>query len=297
MPIASSDIPNLLLAGIDSAFFEAYNTTIPQDWQQIAMTIPSTKDTETYAWLGELAGMREWLGDRQIKALSEYAYSLKNRAWEDSIGVDTFTLEDDQYGQIAIRARSLGEQARMHRDQIVVETLVAGTTGDCYDGQDFFDASHSSADSGTQSNLGSSALSAASLDATRIAMAKFANDRGVRMGIIPDTIVIPVDLERVAKELILSPYNPESANQVVNTNQGTYRIIVSPWLTDTNNWFMLCTNRVVKPLIFQNRLEPIFSNQTQLSASSFMRHQYMYGVAARYAVGYGMWQMAYCHVV
>jgi phage major head subunit gpT-like protein len=59
-------------------------------------------------------------------------------------------------------------------------------------------------------------------------------------------------------------------------------------------WFLLDTSRLVKPVIFQNRMEPKFTSLNQDNDQNvFMLDEYLYGVRARYNVGFGLWQMAF----
>lgn len=59
-------------------------------------------------------------------------------------------------------------------------------------------------------------------------------------------------------------------------------------------WYLLCTTRPVKPLIFQMRRVPQLTRMDQdTDEANFMRSEYRYGVDYRGAVGYGLWQTAY----
>ena len=59
-------------------------------------------------------------------------------------------------------------------------------------------------------------------------------------------------------------------------------------------WFLLAANEVIKPIIFQSRKAPVFVSKDNLSDDNvFDNRQFIYGVDARYAVGYGFWQMAW----
>lgn len=59
-------------------------------------------------------------------------------------------------------------------------------------------------------------------------------------------------------------------------------------------WFLLCTSEVVKPIIFQNRKKAQFVSKDQPdSEGAFWQKKFFYGADARYAVGYGFWQMAW----
>ena len=296
MAIVKSDIPKLLEAGLRAVFFDAYEVA-PSDWERIATVVPSEHDTEKYAWLGSAPKMREFKDERIPAGLLPHDYSIKNKTWEASIAVERAALEDDQYGQIKLRTQGLAEEAKRHQDELVFSLLKDGFANLCYDGQYFFDTDHAEGDSGTQSNKGTSALSASSLQAAFTAIMKFKDDKGKPMGIVPDTLVVPPDLKWTATELLESVYAPEVVSGKTDTRRnvlsGVVELIVSPYLTDTNDWFLLSTRRIVKPVIFQSRVPIEFAALEGESEAGFMRDQFVYGVRARYNVGYGLWQLAY----
>jgi len=304
MPIVKSDIPKLLEAGLRTVFFEAYEAAA-SEWERIATVVPSEHDTEKYAWLGSVPKMREFKDERVPAGLLEHDYSIKNKTWEASIAVDRAALEDDQYGQIKLRVQGLGEEARRHQDELVFGLMKDGFASLCYDGQYFFDTDHSEGDSGTQSNKGTDALASSSLQGAITAMSKFKDDKGKPMGIVPDTLVVAPDLKWTALELVGSPVvvvkvgegtagtGATAPTPYRNVLEGLLDVVVSPYLTDTNDWLLLCTRRVVKPIIFQSRVPVEFAALEANSENGFMRDQYVYGVRARYNVGFGLWQMAY----
>ena len=297
MGVVKSDIPKMLEAVLKATFFEAYEGAPVGDWGRIATLVPSTADTEKYAWLGNVPRMREFKDERVPAGLLEHDYSIKNKTWEASIGVDRAALEDDQYGQIKLRIQGLAGETRRHQDELTFTLLKNGFTGLCHDGQCFFDTDHSEGDSGTQVNKGNAALSASALQAAFTAMMKFKDDKGKPMGTIPDTLVVPPDLKWTAMELLESVYAPDTAagktEMRKNVLSGALDMIVSPYLSDSNDWLLLCTKRVVKPIIFQSRVPVEFAALEANSENGFMRDEYVYGVRARYNVGYGLWQLAY----
>lgn len=67
--------------------------------------------------------------------------------------------------------------------------------------------------------------------------------------------------------------------------------------TDGGNgtpWFLIDSSRAIKPIIFQERKKPVFTMKDRPEDDNvFMRKQFLYGVDARYNVGYGMWQFAW----
>ena len=72
---------------------------------------------------------------------------------------------------------------------------------------------------------------------------------------------------------------------------------ISNLLTPSSNpgepWYLLCTTRPIRPMIFQKRKDYLLRRKDQPSDDNvFMRGEYLYGVDARVNVGYGLWQLA-----
>lgn len=307
--LTRSDIPNLLLPGLKTVFYGAYEAADSRRFEQVATIIPSDKAEEKYGWLGAIPTMRQWKDERIPAGLKEHKYSLENLDYEASIAVHKNAIADDQYGQIKIRVQEMGQEAARHSEQIVFEAIAAGFATICYDGQYFFDTDHPSYDSdgnvsGTQTNKGTSALSASSLQDAVTAMMRFTNDKGKPMGIIPDTIVVGPELWVTVAETLFSMGKTDTANNNINAlavmeklGMPALKPIISPYLTDTNNWYLLCTNRLLKPIILQQRQTPEFGALEGSSDKGFMSKHYVYGVDERKAVGYALWQCAYGSLV
>ena len=59
-------------------------------------------------------------------------------------------------------------------------------------------------------------------------------------------------------------------------------------------WYLLDCSRAIKPVIFQQRIAPQFTEMTDdKDETVFMKDEYRYGVRARGNVGFGFWQMAH----
>lgn len=295
MALTRSDVPKLLEDGLKTVFFEALDSTVGTS-ERITTVIASESDQETYSWLGGTPVMREFVDERMPLGLQEHHYTIRNRTWESSIAVERAAVEDDKYGQIRLRVQDLARETRRHVDELVFTLLRDGFTAKCYDGRSFFDDQHPGC-SGTQSNLGGAELDAASLQAAITAMMKFRDDRGRFLGIVPDLLVVPPELQWTAMELLESAYRPEdgptAVQPVSNVLRGRLDLLVSPYLTYPGDWFVLSTKGFIRPIILQMRSPVEFSSLEAASESGFMRDQYVYGVRARYNAGYGLWQMAY----
>ena len=82
----------------------------------------------------------------------------------------------------------------------------------------------------------------------------------------------------------------------MNVHKGQYKVIVTPFITDTDSWHLLATKRVTRPLIYQNRMPTDFVALEGNSEAGFMRDEYLYGVKNRFEIGYGDWRLAYANV-
>ncbi len=59
-------------------------------------------------------------------------------------------------------------------------------------------------------------------------------------------------------------------------------------------WFLLCDNRPLKPIIYQERKAPVFTSKDKNDDDNvFDRNEYVYGVDMRCNVGYGLPQLAW----
>ena len=130
-----------LRTGFNTAFKGGLGLATPQK-DRVAMTIRSTTASNTYGWLNQMPGMREWIGARVIQNLAESAYVITNRHFEETVGVDRNDIEDDNLGQYAMLMTRLGEAVAAFPEQLVWDLLKAGFSTNCYDGQFFFDTDH-----------------------------------------------------------------------------------------------------------------------------------------------------------
>src|SRR5258706_13937884 len=121
----------------------------------ISNNFNSTQDTETYAGLGNVPQLREWLGGKQVKTLSEYFVQISNKDWESTIRFKNKDLRRDKTAQIQARMGELATRSLSH-DAKLLSSIIdngAGTTvATAYDGLALFSASHAVGSSGTIAN-------------------------------------------------------------------------------------------------------------------------------------------------
>ena len=269
----------------------------PSSWDKIAMKVPSSTGSNLYAWLSAFPKMRRWVGEKHVKNLQAYSYSVVNEDWEATVAVNRNHIEDDQLGIYQPQAQMAGFSAKQLPDEIVYELVNNGFTALCYDGQYFFDVDHPVA-GGSVSNVSTKALSAATLaaaqtsyGAARTAMRRFKDEDGRPINISPTVLLVPPALEDTARALLTVDRLEDGKP---NPYKGTAELVVESRLTSDTAWFLLDTSKPVRPFIYQERKAPVFVQQTDPEADDvFSRKEYKFGAEARAAGGYGFWQMAY----
>jgi hypothetical protein len=110
------------------------------------------------------------------------------------------------------------------------------------DGEPLVEDDHptNSADDSTYDNQGTSALSYDAVVSTLIAGHDLDDDRGNPLPVIYDTLYVPTALQATAYEIVNAIGKPGGANNDANflASRGL-SVVVDPYLSDANNWFMI----------------------------------------------------------
>jgi len=235
--------------------------------------------------------MVEWKDVRTLKDLSNYDYTLVNKHYEATLQVDRDALNDDKYGMIKARIRGLARAYFKGITAGVFSQLDDGETLLAFDGAAFFADTRVIGASANIDNLLSMACSGSTTE-VRLALAagvnamrNFQDDQGNPMNLMPDTIVCGPEMEIMIKEALL----PGVAGTRRPEMDYVKTIVVSPWIDlDQTDWYLLCTSEEIKPVLFQNRQDPEFvSLDDSKGERAFIKRQFLYGVDARWATGFG----------
>src|SRR5574343_210146 len=114
-------------------------------FDRLAMTVPSSSPTLDYMAILDWPGVKEWLGDRQLRSLVGVNMQVTAKDWESTIVIKKNDIDDDQLGLYTPKVAMMGTMAKQHPN-ILLATLISngtGTTyGACYDGKAFFATDH-----------------------------------------------------------------------------------------------------------------------------------------------------------
>jgi phage major head subunit gpT-like protein len=271
---------NLLSTGFKAIFAKTFNDTAAP-LMDIATLVKSTNLQENYAWIGQIPDMQEWVGDRTVKELKDFNYTLANKPYEATVKVPSYNIEYDNAGVFAPAIAAMAEKAKKQGGKLVAQLLKDGTTKNGYDGVPFF-GDHT-VGAGTVSNKSAGALTGDNLLAAYAFMMGMQNDNGEAMGITPTLLVVGPSLFATAKKLV------DTQTAEGNPTFGLVKFVVEPTIVG-NAWYLMDTSKIIKPFIVQvakdGKLE---TDTTQL----FQTNHIHYGASWFGNAGYGLWQLAY----
>lgn len=307
MPDFSSHWAQLLSPALSDAFYVGYADQPASLIDTIFDVRGSVRADEQSIGVGVL-GSNGW----NFKDSGRVQYDDRKKGFPKTFTHVTFAkgfiverelIEDQLTGPAFDDARALGVSAFKKRElsaaSVFNNAFSSTTNADGYstlgpDAVVLCSASHprSADDATTWSNAGTSALSKANVAATRVSMMRFTDDRGDIMNVMPDTLIVPPELEDTAIEITKSVLDPSSANNAVNPQNGRFRSVVWNYLTDANNWFMTETSRQKQALRWYDRVRLQFGQE-----EDFDTFQAKYRARMRYSYGWVDSSWVYGHNV
>lgn len=166
-------------------------------------------------------------------------------------------IDDEEWGWF----RDLGMQYGMAATR-TFETLAAGPFNDAFagvtytseDGLTICNSAHLNVDSGnSQSNTGTLSLTAANVKTTLINHRKLTDYEGEKIFLNPNALIVPVDLEPDAWEIVRSSQKPGSANNDANYLNNRFVLVAWRFLTDTNAWWTADLQYLQSTLLWYQR--------------------------------------------
>ena len=232
-----------------------------------------------------------------------YRIDIRNYEFAQGLQIERRLLDDEQGGQIRARAANMADSFSTTIETDAANVFINGFTDD---GTNRMGASTNGADavgllstahpyspansSTTQANEATLALTIDNLDTTRQAMRNFTDDKGQLLGVNPDMLLVPPELERTATQLVSERaiYEPNSAEFDVNMFSGRFKPVVWNRLTDANAWFLIDSRLMKEHLIWQWRIRPEFSQADDFDGLTAKFRGYM-----RYGIGWTDWKWIY----
>jgi phage major head subunit gpT-like protein len=278
------------LQGIQTSFrtifMQTFEKAAPMDLTGVVDDFPMSTGRLELAWCAVLGKMREWLGDRQARDIVAKNYAVVARHFEHTVEVDRDDIEDDNMGQYGPQIRKITIRGARFPDRMVADAITANAT--CWDGQPLVDDSHPAF--GPYAAFDNKITTALSADSTGYAavitalgmMSGFKDAEGDNLGLSGKALVVPNELQYVARALINSPFKIGTTSDF--NELAHLKLIVLP-LSDATNWYVVDTDAEVAPFIRGRRKELEFNAVDDPNDSRvFSSRKFQYGIDGRWEV-------------
>ena len=303
MPLTSGNFADLLKPGLKRTFDIAMSRPRPI-MEMLFGVESSTRFEEQYQGMGAQGLVPPFDGTVPYHDFDAgYRTDIRNYEFAMGTQVERRLVDDDQYNQISRRASNMADSFNVTVETDAANVFINGFTDsgtnrmgastNGADGVALLSAAHpySPANTGnTQANEGTLALTIDNLDTTRQAMRSFVDDSGLMLGVNPDMLLVPPELERTATQLVSerAVYEPGSAQYDLNIFSGRFRPVVWDRLTDSNAWFLIDSTLMKQHLIWQWRIRPEFAQADDFDGLTAKYRGYM-----RYGIGWTDWKWIY----
>ena len=260
--------------------------------------IGSSKANEYFLGAGGMGDWKEYKGAIEYDDMEQlFRTTFTHAEFVKGFKVERKLVDDDQYNEINTRPRTLALSEVRTREKaaanIFVNSFSSGTGGDssylCVSTHDY-----SPTNGAHQSNVGSSALTYAAMNTTRLAMRAFEDDRGELVQCMPDTLLVPPELEETAYGIAKTMNMVDVTDYHANfTASWLKKVVVWDYLTDATDWWLIDSRLAKLYLKFINRIPLEFS----MDPTSDFRLEARFRGYTRYSVGWSDWRWVYGHSV
>lgn len=276
----------------------------------------SDQESESYSGMTAAPSMKKWRNGRRVRMLGATKTIIFNEHYEATLEDFIQNWRRDKTGLMRQRVSQLQQRSTSHWKSLLTDLMEAGDSTTVGDGQNFFSASHSEGDSGTQKNLltasdVSSLNVASALAPTPEEMAKILIDLALYFRRYKDDVGEPINEDAnmfhvhvptvmgspLAQAITKNMLATSSGGAVDNPLRDTGITIVphaNPRLDNTAAEIYMFRSDApeAKPFIMQQEGELSVNELAEGSDLEFTENKWQFGVDAWRGVGYGMWQTA-----
>ncbi len=260
----------------------------------------SSKAQEFDLGFGGFSDWKEYQGAIEYDDNDQgYKTTYTHVQYARGFNVERALIDDDLYNQISKRPVGLALAAMRKREKDAADIFNnAFASGQGADSQFLCDGSHPFSPANTastQNNAGTLALSRDNIITTRQNMRAFTDDRGELIQVMPDTLLVPPELEDEAYVITKTERKPGSADNDKNfVNAMGLEVVVWDYLTDANNWFLIDAKMAKAGMLnWFNRVALEFALDP---ASDFQLVNRFRGYM-RYSLGWSDWKFVFGHLV
>lgn len=234
----------------------------------------SSDSFERWSEMGAIADFTEFTGTIPYNTISQgYDVTATHKEWVNGFSITKDLFEDDRHAVWERKPKTLADSfmrtrqkhgARRFNFAFSVDTMFSNHS----EGLALCSNSHTTTSGASTAsgfdNLVTSSLTATALEAARIQFRGFRGDVGERISVMPDMLVIPVDLYGRAYEIIESVGKPSSANNDANVHNGAYKVVDWEYIEDTNDWFLIDSSAMKDSNVWFDRVALEFGMAEEL---------------------------------
>jgi hypothetical protein len=248
MAITRAQQQKQLLPGLHKVWGDEYKQYPPQ-WSEIFQRQTSKRSFEEeqkISMFGLAAVKNEGAGITYDTAQEAFTARYTHTTYALGFAITEEAIEDNLYIPVAGRYTKALARSMAHTQEIVAASILNNgfTSGLGGDGVVLFSTAHPLVNGGTNSNRPTTGvdLNETALDAARIQIAKWTDERGLLIQSQPTKMIIPVEYAWTAERLLKTVLRPGTSNNDINSVISTSFLpggyVVNNRLTDPNAWFL-----------------------------------------------------------
>ena len=282
-----ANFSDLLEPGFREIFFNQYSE-LPTMYNNIFHVLSSTKQDETdssVSGFGQLVETTEGAPVTYEDPIQGYKYSYSHKTYKKGFKVTKEMWEDDQTGIIKKMPVALAKTTVRTIESLTADVFDnAFTSGVGGDGKYLCATDHPLTNGGTAlDNSHTYGLNETYLESALIAMRGTTDDKGQKILVKPDTLLVHPNLEKEANILMRTSGRVSTNYNDINPYQNRLNIKVWDYLTDTQAWFVLDSG--MHQLNFFWRIRPEFAQD-----ESFDTDTALYKTRCRFSYGFSDWR-------
>ena len=291
MVTGQGNLPELLWPGISTIWADTYRR-YPPLWKRMLITRRATKAFEKEQGVTGFgtAGEKDHADSVPfVDMLQGYQREYVMITYALGTIITRELMEDEQYNVINNVPRMLAESMRQTEEIVSASVFNLGfSTMLGADGQTFFSPLHPNVRGGTQRNITAVAsdLTQASLEQAYIDIHDWQDDSQLRINLMPEKLLVAPTNRFVGEKILGTKFAVGSADNDINPMAGQLELIVNPFLTDPDAWFVL-TNSKAGATFYRRRNAEITRD------NEFDTEVLKTKTTGRFAVGVTDWRYAY----
>lgn len=291
MTTGTGNLPELLWPGISTIWADTYRR-YPPLWNRYMILRRSNKAFEKEQGVTGfgLVGQKDD-GDsvQYVDMLQGYQREYVNLTYGLGTTITRELMEDEQYNVINNVPKMLAESMRQTEETVSASVFNLGfSTMLTADGTAFFSSTHPNVRGGTQRNIPAVAsdLTQASLEQAYIDIHDWRDDSDLKINLMPEKLAVAPTNRFVAEKILGTKFAVGSADNDINPMAGQLDLIVNPFFTDPDAWFIITNSK--SGATFYRRRNAEITRDNEFDTEILKTK-----TTARFSVGVTDWRYAY----